>query len=62
MARVWTLLSAPDGPIVRGSRVEEGRQPEAVTILISHSQEDSDHFEDVPAVPVVTKMQMDVSF
>ena len=45
----------------RGS--EEGRQPEAVTILISHSQEDSDHFEDVPAVPVqVTKMQMDVSF
>ena len=63
MARVWTLLSAPDGPIVRGSRAEEGRQPEAATILISHSQEDSDHFEDVPAVPVqVTKMQMDVSF
>ena len=63
MARVWTLLSAPDGPIVRGSRAEEGRQLEAVTILISHSQEDSDHFEDVlPAVPVVMKMQMDVSF
>ena len=42
----------------------EGRGGEAVTILISHSQEDSDHFEDVlPAVPVqVTKMQMDVSF
>ena len=41
----------------------EGRGGEAATILISHSQEDSDHFEDVPAVPVqVTKMQMDVSF
>ena len=40
-----------------------GEATEAVTILISHSQEDSDHFEDVlPAVPVVTKMQMDVSF
>ena len=41
-----------------------GEATEAATILISHSQEDSDHFEDVlPAVPVqVTKMQMDVSF
>ena len=41
----------------------EGGGGEAGTILISHSQEDSDHFEDVlPAVPVVMKMQMDVSF